>query len=75
MLILKSLVAALVSVPGGCGTKGANNLLKDNFVTYREDLGTDFSDSAFSSLTVFNSVSFLLHDIFNQPPSTINNKE
>ena len=40
MLILKSLVAALVSVPGGCGTESANNLLKDHFLTYRDNLGT-----------------------------------
>ena len=49
-------------------------ILKDHFVTYRVDFGTDFSNSTFSSSAVFNSLNFLLGGIFNQPPSTIDNK-
>ena len=35
----------------------------------------DFSNSAFSSSAVFNSLNLLLHDILNEPPPTIDNKE
>ena len=38
-------------------------------------LGRMFFSSAFSSSAVFNSLNFLLHDIFNQPATTNNNRE
>ena len=40
-------------------------ILKDHFVTYRVDLGTDFSKNSFSSSPVFDSLNFLLGGIFN----------
>ena len=56
-------------------------ILKDHFVTYRVDFGTDFSNSAFSSSAVFNSLNFLFGGILAHPrcknlsPSPVTNKE
>ena len=50
-------------------------ILKDHFVTYHVDFGTDFSKNSFSSSPVFDSLNFLLGGIFNQPSSTLDYEE
>ena len=62
-----SFVACLFSVAFCHGAK----ILKDQFVTYRNDFGKDFSNKGFSSSAGFSSLNFLLRSIFNQPSSTI----
>ena len=49
--------------------------LKDLFVIYRAYCGKDFSKSAFSFSSIFNSLNFFFSSILNQPSSTNDNKE
>jgi len=69
---LKNLVAPLVSVPGECVQIIYKKITLSYIVLILEQI---FFNSAFSSSAVFSSRNFLLHDIFNQPSPTNDNKE